>query len=147
MARFKYHGPDKDIGRFGPVGHGSILELSVAEANAIDGTLFERVSDSTPSNILPFGTIPYVPDVTGLTTEEAAKVSIANPSVTSASMEAAGGTPGPRDKHGKTLTAKEQASERRETAKDASDEAAEKKRLEDKAKAEQKSHFGGSHNR
>ena len=73
MSRYKYKGPDATLGKLGPVGHGSIVEIGDIEFAKLDGTQFEVVRQSEPVNVLAHGTIPYVPDVPGKTQKEGNK--------------------------------------------------------------------------
>jgi len=70
MSKYKYIGEDAELPRLGRVGHGSIIDILGNEIEAIGGTKLERVGEKEAENILPYGTIPFVPDVTGLTQAE-----------------------------------------------------------------------------
>lgn len=50
--KFKYVGLTKTLGKFGQVGTGSVLEMSHAEAVALDGKNLERVRDGELVNII-----------------------------------------------------------------------------------------------
>ena len=72
MSKWKYTGPDRELPGFGKVGHTSVIEATGAQIAEFGPTFFEKVGDKEIQTIVPFGTVPFVPDVTGLTREETA---------------------------------------------------------------------------
>lgn len=73
MPRFKYNGPDAELGKLGKVGCGSILELDGNQVEEIGGELLETWTTKDPVNILPYGSVPYVLDTTGMNAQEKEK--------------------------------------------------------------------------
>ncbi len=68
--RYKYNGPDAELGKLGKVGCGSILELDGNQVLEIGGELLEAWTTKDPVNILPYGSVSHVLDTTGLNKEE-----------------------------------------------------------------------------
>ena len=68
--RYKYNGHDAELGKLGKVGCGSILELDGNQVLEIGGELLEAWTTKDPVNILPYRSVPYVLDTTGMTKEE-----------------------------------------------------------------------------
>src|SRR4029077_7356441 len=70
MSKWKYTGPDRELPGFGKVGHTSVLEATGAQIEELGPTFFEKVGDKELQSIVPWGSVPFTPDVTGLTSEE-----------------------------------------------------------------------------
>jgi hypothetical protein len=96
MARWRYVGPDTEIGDLGKVGHGSVVDLTAAQLEQLDATQFQEVSLHEPMNILPWGTIPYVPDVTGKSQDESVAATTA---ASQEAIRAAGKELTPKQRH------------------------------------------------
>jgi hypothetical protein len=85
MSRWKYNGPDRDLPGFGKVGHTSVIEATGTQIADFGGTFFEKLGDKALVSIVPWGSVPFVPDVTGLNqaeSEEARRLAVVEDTTT-----------------------------------------------------------------